>query len=131
MQQWPHKLDHIGIRVSDLQVAIGFYTAALAPVGISLLGQSDQHAAFGIGEMPYLSIRQLDLSQFTRPSPVHVAFVAEMRQQVDEFYAAALSAGGSDNGAPGMRPEYHPNYYGAFVLDADGHNIEVVKHAAE
>ena len=127
MSSWPHKLDHIGIRVSDLGVSKAFYTQALAPVGIGLLGSSEQHAAFGTGSMPYLTIRLTAQD----PVSVHVAFVAETRGQVDAFYEAALQAGGSGNGSPGLRPEYHPDYYGAFVLDPDGHNIEVVKHSPE
>jgi len=127
MSSWPHKLDHIGIRVSDLGVSKAFYTQALAPVGIGLLGSSEQHAAFGIGSMPYLTIRVTGQD----PVSVHVAFVADTRGQVDAFYEAALQAGGSGNGPPGLRPAYHPDYYGAFVLDPDGHNIEVVKHSPE
>ena len=127
MSSWPHKLDHIGICVSDLRVSKVFYAQALAPVGISLLGSSEQHAAFGIGSMPYLTVRKTDKD----PVSVHVAFVAETRGQVDAFYEAALQAGGSCNGLPGLRPAYHPDYYGAFVLDPDGHNIEVVKHSPE
>jgi catechol 2,3-dioxygenase-like lactoylglutathione lyase family enzyme len=127
MTGWPHKLDHIGIRVSDLAASKKFYTRALQPIGISLLGSSEQHAAFGTGPMPYLTVRLTDQP----PVSVHVAFVAETRAQVDAFYAAALGAGGTDNGPPGLRPDYHPDYYGAFVRDPDGHNIEVVKHTPE
>ena len=127
MTSWPHKLDHIGIRVSDLSVSKTFYVSALEPIGISLLGTSERHAAFGAGHMPYLTVRITD----DVPVSVHVAFVAEKRSQVDAFYSAALRAGGADNGPPGLRPEYHPDYYGAFVLDPDGHNIEVVKHTPE
>jgi predicted lactoylglutathione lyase len=72
------------------------------------------------------------LADAGKTSPrIHLAFVADSRAQVDAFYTAAIAAGGKDNGAPGLRPMYHPNYYGAFVLDADGHNIEAVCHAAE
>jgi catechol 2,3-dioxygenase-like lactoylglutathione lyase family enzyme len=127
MTSWPHKLDHIGIRVSDLAVSKTFYVSALEPIGINLLGASERHAAFGTGHMPYLTVRFTD----DVPVSVHVAFVAEKRSQVDAFYVAALGAGGTDNGPPGLRPEYHPDYYGAFVLDPDGHNIEVVKHTPE
>ena len=127
MTSLPHKLDHIGIRVSDLNASKTFYMSALEPVGISLLGTSERHAAFGIGQMPYLTVRLTDKV----PVSVHVAFVAEQRSQVDAFHAAALAAGGADNGPPGLRPEYHPDYYAAFVLDPDGHNIEVVKHTPE
>ena len=127
MTNWPHKLDHIGIRVSDLAASKSFYTGALEPIGISLLGASAQHIAFGIVPMPYLTLRLTD----QLPVPVHVAFIADTRAQVDAFYNAALGVGGTDNGPPALRPEYHPDYYGAFVLDPDGHNIEVVKHTPD
>ena len=118
------KIDHVGLPVTDLEASKAFYAAALAPAGFSMLGNSDKHAAFGIGHMPYLTVRVAN----GPVSPGHLAFIAEERSQVDAFYAAALEAGGTDNGAPGMRPQYHENYYGAFVLDPDGHNIELVKH---
>jgi catechol 2,3-dioxygenase-like lactoylglutathione lyase family enzyme len=127
MSKWPRKLDHIGIRISDLDASKVFYTRSLETIGISLLGTSEQHAAFGIGSMPYLTVHLTDQV----PVSVHVAFVAETRAQVDAYYAAALAAGGTGNGSPGLRPDYHPDYYAAFVLDPDGHNIEVVKHAPE
>ena len=127
MTHWPHKLDHIGIRVSDLSASKSFYRYALEPVGITLLSLSAQHAAFGIGAMPYLTLRPTD----QQPVSVHIAFVADARAEVDAFFNAALGAGGTDNGPPGLRPEYHPDYYGAFVLDPDGHNIEVVRHMPE
>ena len=127
MSNHPLVLDHIGLRVTDLKASIRFYAAALAPLGMSLLGSSDSHAAFGVGAMPYLSIRLAA----EVAGPTHVAFLAASRAQVDAFHAAALAAGGHDSGAPGLRPQYHPNYYGAFVLDPDGHNLELVKHTAE
>ena len=89
-----------------------------------MLDQSDLPAALGIGHMPYLLLRPV-----AGPvASVHLAFTATARHQVDEFYVAALGVGGADNGPPGLRPEYHASYYGAFVLDPDGHNIEVVMH---
>ncbi len=127
MADWPHRLDHVGLPARDLQRARTFYAAALAPLGIELLGASEAHAAFGTGHMPYLTLR----FSMTRPAPVHLAFTADNRAQVDAFYHAALAAGGTDHGAPGLRPAYHAHYYGAFVLDPDGHNIEVVKHQPE
>jgi len=123
----PQKIDHIGIRVSDLAAAKDFYSGALKPLGMQLIGTSASHLAFGIGAMPYLSLR-LSSGPVTA---AHVAFLAERRSDVDAFFEAALASGGADNGGPGLRPEYHANYYGAFVLDPDGHNIEVVKHAPE
>jgi catechol 2,3-dioxygenase-like lactoylglutathione lyase family enzyme len=117
-------LDHIGIPVSDLDRAKDFYSEALAPIGFLLLGESAAHAAFGIGHMPYLLLRLTDVP----PVSTHVAFIADTRAQIDAFHAAAVAAGGTDNGSPGIRADYHPDYYAAFVLDPDGHNIEVVKH---
>lgn len=124
-------IDHTGITVSDITRSKAFYTAALAAIGYQLLlefsaavtGHAD---VAGFGEAPkpdfWLS------SGTPNQPPLHVAFRAANRQQVDAFHAAALAAGGRDNGAPGLRPHYHPDYYGAFVLDPDGHNIEVVCH---
>ena len=127
MADWPHRLDHVGIPVRDLKRARTFYAAALAPLGIELLSASEAYAAFGTGHMPYLTLRL----SMTMPAPVHLAFSADNRGQVDAFYRAAIAAGGVDHGAPGLRPAYHAHYYGAFVLDPDGHNIEMVKHQPE
>lgn len=121
----PLRLDHVGLKVTDLEASKRFYSAALEPLGMSLLGESAEHAAFGVGHMPYLSIRVAA----EVAGPTHVAFLAETRDQVDAFHAAAVASGGRDGGAPGLRPQYHENYYGAFVLDPDGHNIELVKHS--
>jgi catechol 2,3-dioxygenase-like lactoylglutathione lyase family enzyme len=118
-------LDHVTIGVSDLVRAQAFYGAALKPLGIQRLHAdgttfagygSDGKAFFWIGLRPSV------------PSGAHIAFAAIDRAAVDAFYAAALAAGGCDNGSPGLRPHYHANYYGAFVLDPDGHNIEAVSH---
>jgi catechol 2,3-dioxygenase-like lactoylglutathione lyase family enzyme len=127
MSNHPLMLDHIGLPVTNIAASKRFYAAALAPLGMTLLAASEQHAAFGIGAMPYLTVR---LSAAV-VGPTHVAFLAATRAQVDAFHAAAVAAGGTDNGAPGMRTAYHPNYYGAFVADPDGHNIELVKHLPE
>jgi len=124
-------IDHTGVRVSDFARARAFYRAALAPIGYQLLMEfpasvtgSDDVAGFGVPP-------KLDFwIAAGRPNapPIHVAFRVGARALVDAFYAAALAAGGRDNGAPGLRPHYHADYYGAFVLDHDGHNIEVVCH---
>jgi catechol 2,3-dioxygenase-like lactoylglutathione lyase family enzyme len=127
-------IDHIGLTVSDIEKSKAFYTRALAPMGFQLLTEipvslsgSKDFAGFGEPPKP-----EFWISSGTPNTPaVHVAFRASTRAQVDAFYAAALSAGGRDNGAPGIRQHYHPNYYGAFILDPDGHNIEVVCHAPE
>jgi catechol 2,3-dioxygenase-like lactoylglutathione lyase family enzyme len=124
-------LDHVGFAVSDYARAKAFYEAALAPLRISVLMEfsageigEEAHCGFGKDEKPFFWIgggRPLTGS-------LHVAFAADDRATVNRFHAAALAAGGRDNGAPGLRPHYHPNYYGAFVLDPDGHNIEAVCH---
>ena len=124
-------LDHIGFPVSDYQRAKEFYQKALAPLGITLMHEisaeltgGEAHCGFGRDGKPDFWI-----SSGAKVAPsLHVAFVAADRQSVDRFYQAAIAAGGADNGAPGLRPIYHPNYYGAFVRDPDGHNIEAVCH---
>jgi catechol 2,3-dioxygenase-like lactoylglutathione lyase family enzyme len=128
-------LDHIGINVSDYQRSKAFYEKALAPLGISLVMEFGVFGGFGRDKKPDFWIGQ-GATAFQTPkqieviTPVHVCFVARSRADVDAFYAAALAAGGKDNGAPGIRAMYHPNYYGAFVLDPDGHNVEAVIHTA-
>jgi catechol 2,3-dioxygenase-like lactoylglutathione lyase family enzyme len=126
-------IDHVGFAVSDYARAKTFYLKALAPLGYTLVKEvgKDQttsgHAAagFGIGGKPDFWIG----GEGKLDKPLHIALVAKDRKAVDAFHQAALAAGGKDNGAPGLRPQYHPNYYGAFVLDPDGHNIEAVCHA--
>jgi catechol 2,3-dioxygenase-like lactoylglutathione lyase family enzyme len=121
-------LDHIGLAVRDFARSRAFYLAALAPLGIRIVKEGDGLAGFnreggkggfwiGSGGEP--------------TAPIHVAFAAKDHAEVRAFYTAAIAAGGRDNGAPGLRPQYHPDYYGAFVLDPDGHNIEAVCHAPE
>jgi catechol 2,3-dioxygenase-like lactoylglutathione lyase family enzyme len=120
-------LDHVSLHVSDLARSRAFYTAALAPLGISILMEGGGWFGFGRDRKP-----QFWLGPGDAPSgPLHVAFIAQDRAQVRAFYQAALAAGGTDNGAPGLRPQYHPHYYGAFVLDPDGNNAEAVCHFAE
>lgn len=120
-------IDHVSVYVSDYEKAKRFYTEALRPIGVEVLMEfpagGGMAAGFGKGK-PILWISEAGQ---TKPR-VHVAFTAASRAEVDAFYAAALEAGGEDNGPPGLRPHYHANYYAAFVLDPDGHNIEVVSH---
>ncbi|HUD41785.1 MAG TPA: VOC family protein [Dokdonella sp.] len=125
-------LDHVGCSVSDFARSLAFYQRALAPLGIGLVMQvgaaetgAGNHAGFGHAGKPTFWIGDGD----ARIGHVHVAFASSDRAGVDAFHRAALAAGGTDNGAPGLRPHYHPDYYGAFVLDPDGHNVEVVCHA--
>jgi catechol 2,3-dioxygenase-like lactoylglutathione lyase family enzyme len=115
-------IDHIGLSGTDYEKTKAFYVAALAPLGINVI--ADYGTVIGMGdEFPFLWISGGNAGH------VHLAFRADSRKLVDEFYAAAIKAGGKDNGKPGLRTEYHENYYGAFVLDPDGHNIEAVCHA--
>lgn len=115
-------IDHVGVSVTDAAKGRAFYTAALKPLGITIL--ADYGDIIGMGtEHPYLWVGP------GNPGHVHLAFRAESRKAVDEFYAAAIAAGGKDNGKPGLRTEYSNNYYAAFILDADGHNIEAVTYA--
>jgi len=118
-------LDHIGFTVSDYDRSKAFYAQALAPLGIELLMEPVQEAAgFGRDGKPFFWIE----TRGPAAVGVHVAFAVDDRATVDAFHAAALEAGGTDNGAPGVRELYHPNYYGAYVLDPDGNNIEAVCH---
>ena len=124
-------IDHISIAVADIERSLAFYERALAPLGIKRLrsygGTEGRPAHVGLGDQqkPYFWIGVGGQIQ----GYVHVAFAADSRETVDAFYAAALAAGGQDNGPPGLRPQYHPGYYGAFVLDPDGYNIEAVHHS--
>jgi catechol 2,3-dioxygenase-like lactoylglutathione lyase family enzyme len=128
-------IDHIGFAVSDFARSRAFYVQALAPLGFAPVKdvareQSGGHyegTGFGPPGRPQFWIGTGERSG----GRTHVAFVAGSRAAVDAFHAAALAAGGRDNGAPGLRPQYHPDYYGAFVLDPDGYNVEAVCHAPE
>jgi catechol 2,3-dioxygenase-like lactoylglutathione lyase family enzyme len=121
-------VDHVGFAVRDYGRSRAFYAQALAPLGLTILLEPRGEAAgFGRDGKPFFWIE-------ARGRPVqgrlHVAFTAEARETVDAFHAAALAAGGTDNGAPGPRAHYHPHYYGAYVLDPDGNNVEAVCHAS-
>jgi len=125
-------IDHLGLSVTNVRQAKAFYAKALAPLGYALIIEFTGEqpggfvgAGFGVPPKPDFWLAQGS----AQVPPLHVAFRAESREQVDAFHAAAVAAGGQDNGKPGLRPHYHPNYYGAFVLDADGNNIEAVCHA--
>lgn len=121
-------IDHVTIGVTDLAAARRFYAAALAPLGLAeMASDGAYYAGFGDGEAAFFWIG-------LKPAPLtgtHVAFRAADRATVDRFHAAALAAGGEDHGAPGLRPQYHADYYGAFVRDPDGHNIEAVCHSPQ
>jgi catechol 2,3-dioxygenase-like lactoylglutathione lyase family enzyme len=127
-------IDHMGIQVRDYEKSKAFYLKALGPLGYSVIVE------FGRDEVPELKDDKVcGLGEKQKPdfwlavgqtptSPQHLAFRAESRAIVDAFYKAALAAGGKSNGEPGVRPQYHPNYYGAFVIDINGHNLEAVCH---
>ena len=127
-------IDHIGLAVSNLERARAFYLNALKPLGVGVVMEisaeqtgADAHAGFGKDNKAFFWI-----GTGNKPKGgVHVAFTGQTRAEVDSFYRAALAAGGRDNGAPGPRPHYHEHYYGAFVLDPDGNNIEAVCHKPE
>jgi catechol 2,3-dioxygenase-like lactoylglutathione lyase family enzyme len=118
-------IDHVGLPVSDYERSKRFFAAALAPLGYALVMEFGEAAGFGAGAKPDFWI-----AAGRSGAPVHVAILSPDRATVDAFHRAALAAGGRDNGAPGLRPEYHASYYGAFVLDPDGNNVEAVCHAA-
>ena len=128
-------LDHVGIAIEDIRRSEAFYAAALAPLGIAKIfeyGPDNTESggtAIGFGKdgMPFFWIGDTErVGEGT-----HIAFTAPDRATVDAFYAAAITAGGTDHGAPCIRENYHPNYYGAFVLDPDGVNVEAVSHRPE
>jgi len=116
-------LDHVSLGVSNFERSKKFYDQALRPLGIErLYAEGPTAAGYGADRRAFFWIGQKNASQ----TGSHVAFVAHDRETVDRFHQAALAAGGRDNGQPGLRPNYHEHYYGAFVLDPDGHNIEAV-----
>ena len=127
-------IDHIDFKVVDFAASKAFYERVLAPLGYGLVmevtpevtGDGSRHAGFGAQGKPALWISTGNVT-----GGLHIALQAKSRADVDAFYATALAAGARDNGPPGIRAHYHPNYYGAFVLDPDGHNIEAVCHLPE
>jgi catechol 2,3-dioxygenase-like lactoylglutathione lyase family enzyme len=119
------RLDHVGLDVSDYERSRAFYETALAPLGLKLMMEPAPGVGGFGGEFPFFWIGDRGRSAQTG---VHVAFTAKDRGMVDAFHDAAIDAGGTDNGGPGVREIYHPDYYGAFVLDPDGNNVEAVCH---
>ena len=127
-------VDHTSLSVSDFNAAKAFYTAALKPLGVTVLMEFPKAvtgnfdiAGLGSNGKPFFW-----LADAGRTTPkVHIAFLASTRAEVDAFYKAAIAAGATDNGPPGIRAMYHPTYYGAYVIDADGHNVEAVCHQPE
>ena len=126
-------IDHTGVAVSNPARSRKFYEAALAPLGYAVLQEIPTEYTGGRVVLGYGVAPKADfwIAEGTPNVPaIHIAFRADNRKQVDEFYKAAMAAGGTDNGPPGLRAHYHKDYYGAFVRDPDGHNIEVVCHSA-
>jgi catechol 2,3-dioxygenase-like lactoylglutathione lyase family enzyme len=119
-------IDHAAVYISDLAAGERFYEQALEPLGYSLVFEVEGFLGFADSEMPSFGVVQRDPA-----GGAHVAFSAPDRATVDEFFEAAIAAGATDNGGPGLREHYHPSYYGAFVRDADGNNIEAVCHKPE
>jgi catechol 2,3-dioxygenase-like lactoylglutathione lyase family enzyme len=126
-----HSIDHVGYSVNYPDKSKDFFVKALAPLGISLLKEFEGVYGFGRGQKADFWV----VGGGARIPPeapkllgMHICFTAASREEVDAFYAAAIDAGATDNGKPGLRPEYHANYYGAFVFDLDGHNIEAAFH---
>ena len=116
-------IDHITVKVRDLEASRAFYEATLLPFGVRVVPYGEKE--IGIGPE---GSEDLGLTEGEPRAPIHVAFLAHDPATVDAFHAAALKAGGTDNGAPGRRPEYHERYYAAYVLDPDGNNVEAVCH---
>jgi catechol 2,3-dioxygenase-like lactoylglutathione lyase family enzyme len=122
--------DHVKFGVSDYAASKAFFLRALEPLGITLGGEGTP--AYG-AELchPEGSVSLCIFQRTEKPAPLHIAFAAQNRRQVEAFYRAALAAGAKDNGRPGLRPQYHANYYAAFVIGPDGHNLEAVCHQPE
>lgn len=119
--------DHVGFGVSSVAASKTFFLKALEPLGVAVVMEGPYGVGMGRNGKPSLWIHETT----SKPMPMHIAFTASTRTEVDLFYRAALAAGGKDNGAPGLRPHYHSSYYGAFVIGPDGHNIEAVCHKPE
>jgi catechol 2,3-dioxygenase-like lactoylglutathione lyase family enzyme len=119
--------DHLGMGVTDYATSKAFFLQALQPLGVAVVMEGPFGLGLGRDNKPSLWLTQVS----DKPTPLHIAFTAATRQQVDQFHRAAIAAGGKDNGVPGLRPHYHPDYYGAFVIGPDGHNIEAVCHRPE
>ncbi|MGD9481052.1 VOC family protein [Shinella sp. G-2] len=121
--------DHVKFGVNDYAASRTFFLEALEPLGVGIVAEGAPSYGIELSAKDQASLCLYQTGE--KPAPLHIAFAAETRQQVDAFYRAALAAGGTDNGPPGLRPRYHANYYAAFVIGPDGHNIEAVCHAPE
>ncbi|HVO03968.1 MAG TPA: VOC family protein [Candidatus Cybelea sp.] len=124
-------IDHVSLGVSDFKRSVAFYKAVLKPLGFKLIMTWEENAGFGVPGKPFFWIGTPGYSGPIQGAGTHTAFTAPDRKSVDAFYKAALKHGATDNGGPGLRPHYHPNYYGAFLIDPDGHRIEACCHKPE
>ncbi|UXI67241.1 VOC family protein [Tahibacter amnicola] len=115
--------DHIGLRITDLDASVRFYTAVLAPLGYTLCSRDDHGAGFGPAGQPAL---WLHAGKYPAPRGVHLAFRAPDRSSVEAFHTAGLASGAADNGPAGLRADYSPTYFAAFLIDPDGNNVEAV-----
>lgn len=122
--------DHVKFGVSDFAAAKAFYAQALAPLGVVIVGEGEPSYGAELCH-PDGTVSLCIFQTQQQPAHLHIAFAAQTRGQVDAFYRAALGAGATDNGPPGLRPKYNANYYAAFVIGPDGHNLEAVCHAPE
>jgi catechol 2,3-dioxygenase-like lactoylglutathione lyase family enzyme len=124
-------IDHVGLNVSDAAASKAFYERALAPLGYTVGSEFEDEEGTHVGFRSPEGRYDFWIAQRGEPTTTaHVSFRVDSRELVDAFHAAALEAGGPDNGPPGLRPQYHDNYYGAFVLDPDGNNVEAVSHSS-
>ncbi|HUJ26204.1 MAG TPA: VOC family protein [Myxococcales bacterium] len=123
-------IDHMTLRVRDHAKSKAFYKAALAPLGYEIIMEWEGFCGMGVKKKPDFWLAPVD-KEHAHYDQLHIAFRAPDRKAVKEFYEAAIKSGGKDNGGPGTRKEYHPNYYGAFVIDPDGHNVEACCHDPE
>lgn len=121
--------DHVKFGVSDFAASKAFFLKALEPLGVAVAAEGPPTCGVELCSKERASLCLFQTEE--KPAPLHLTFAAEIRQQVDAFYHSALEAGGKDKGAPGLRPHYHANYYAAFVIGPDGHNIEAVCHDPE
>ena len=121
--------DHVKFGVSDFAASKAFFLEALAPLGVAVVAEGEP--TYGVELSPKGKASLVLYQTDEKPAHLHLAFTADNRQQVEAFHRAALQAGAKDNGGPGLRPHYHANYYAAFVIGPDGHNIEAVCHEPE
>jgi catechol 2,3-dioxygenase-like lactoylglutathione lyase family enzyme len=119
-------IDHLTLTVPDVARSVAFYSRALGPLGFGVTMRFENFVGIGTKTKPFFWLKAGPVPT----TPMHLAFVAPSREAVDAFHAEALAAGAHDDGPPGLRPHYHPDYYGAFVVDVDGHPIEAVCHTA-